>query len=42
MNITKQSFSVVSAADRGIHGLLKRCGAVLIGLSVHMFNCNLQ
>lgn len=42
VNITKQSFSVVSTANRGIHGLLKRCGAVLVGLSMQMFSCNLQ
>lgn len=42
MSIAKQCFSVMSAANRSTHRLLKRCGAVLIGLSMHMFNFNLQ
>lgn len=42
MNIAKQCFSVMSAANRGTHRLLKKCDAALIGLSMHMSNCNLQ
>lgn len=42
VNIAKQRFSVMSAANRGTWRFLKRCGAVLIDLSMQMFNCNLQ
>lgn len=42
VNIAKQLFSVTSSTNRGTHRLLKRCAVVLIGLSMHMFNCNLQ